>query len=91
MLNKPNDDSIYFYNPDFSLTVVAAALYVVPTCILLYQTGFRHKTWYLICIPIAGVLEVAGYISRSVSVKNVSDVVRLLPLPSLPRGCRNFR
>jgi hypothetical protein len=70
----PNDNSIYFYKPNFPLTVVATVLYLWPTSILLYQIC-RYKTWYLACVPIAGVLEAAGYIARSVSVKNPSDVV----------------
>jgi hypothetical protein len=74
-MSKPNNDSIYFYNPSFPLTIVAAALYLIPTTILLYLTCYRYKTWYLICVPIGSAMEVAGYIARATSVKNVSAVV----------------
>jgi hypothetical protein len=73
--SDPN--SIYFYNPSFPAAVLFTALYTVPTIYLSWQTCFRRKTFYLLCLPIAGLVEVAGYAARDYSVKHVEDVVSL--------------
>lgn len=72
---KEDPGSIYFYHPSFPLTIVAAVLYLIPTVILFYQTCFRYKTWYFLCVPIGSIMEVVGYGIRANSVKHVADVV----------------
>jgi len=67
-------DSIYFYDPSFPAAVTFVVLYAIPTIFLLYLILFRYRSWYFLCVPIGGLLEVAGYGQRSASVKNVCDV-----------------
>lgn len=68
-------DSIYFYNPSVPATVLFTVLYVLPTIALAYLTCFRHRSWYLLALPIGALLEVGGYAARTYSVKNVDNVV----------------
>jgi hypothetical protein len=74
-MTQPVPNSIYFYHPSFPLAVVAATLYLIPTLILVYQTCFRYRTWYLLCVPIGAIMEVVGYGIRAPSVKDVDNVV----------------
>jgi hypothetical protein len=82
--------SIYFYHPNFPLTIVFAIFYLIPTVILVYQTCLRCRSWYFLCVPVGGILEVAGYISRAVSVKNVTDVVGSLFREDLETSYKMF-
>jgi RTA1 like protein len=73
--SSTNDgSSVYFYNPSFGAAVLFAILYLIPTLVLFYQTCFRYRTWYFLCVPIGSLLEVGGYIARGISVKNQSQV-----------------
>lgn len=58
-MSTNNNSSTCFYDPNFWLTIVAAMLCMLPTCVLAIQT-WRYKAWYLVYIPISGVLEIAG-------------------------------
>jgi hypothetical protein len=74
-MTQPDPNSIYFYSPSFPLTIVAAALYLIPTVILFYQRILRYKALYLLCVPIGAFMETVGYAIRAVSVRNVESVV----------------
>ena len=73
--NIDHPDSIWLYNPNFPLAIVAAALYAVPMLIQFWQTVFRYKSYYFIVVFFGALLEVAGYTARAVSVKNYTEVV----------------
>lgn len=72
--------SIWLYNPNFPLAVVASVLYAIPMAILFYQTIFKYKSYYFIVVFFGALLEVAGYAIRAVSIKNYDTIVRLPPL-----------
>jgi len=74
-MGAQSDSNIYFYKPTFGAALLFCILYTIPTVILFWLTCFKHKTLYLLCIPIAGVFEIAGYVSRCYSVKHDTDVV----------------
>jgi hypothetical protein len=57
---------IYGYLPSFPLAVFAATLFGVSLHAHIYQI-YRYRTWYFVTVPIALVLEVLGYIFRSLS------------------------
>ncbi|KAF2018148.1 RTA1 like protein [Aaosphaeria arxii CBS 175.79] len=67
-------DSIYLYSPSTALAGVVAAIYFIPMVVLTWQTFFKYRSWFFLCVQIAAVLEVAGYIARVVSTKKQSDV-----------------
>ena len=60
---------IYGYTPSFILAIVAAVLFAILFLVHSYQI-FRHRTWYFVTVPIALLLEVVGYIARSLSSKS---------------------
>lgn len=74
--NNNNSDSIWLYSPNFALTIVFALLYLIPTTIQFWQTFLKYKSWYFVAVFVGACLEVAGYIVRAVSVKNLSSIVR---------------
>jgi hypothetical protein len=57
---------IYGYLPSFPLAVFAATLFGVSLLAHIYQI-YHYRTWYFVTVPIALVLEVLGYIFRSLS------------------------
>ncbi|KPM38258.1 hypothetical protein AK830_g8316 [Neonectria ditissima] len=70
---NPNGDwdtpiIIYGYTPAFSLAVFAAAWFLIFLLVHLAQT-IRHRSWYFITFPIGLLLEVLGYIARTLSAK----------------------
>ncbi|CZR62608.1 related to Rtm1p [Phialocephala subalpina] len=69
-----NSDSIWLYNPNFALSIVFALLYLIPTTIQFWQTFFKYKSWYFVVVFVGACLEVAGYVVRAVSVKNLSSI-----------------
>lgn len=76
-----NPNSIYQYTPSTALAIVVAIIYLIPTLILGYQTLFKYRSWFFLCVWIGSAIEVAGYIVRAVSTKNVSDIVSTLSGP----------
>jgi hypothetical protein len=79
-MTASDPNSIYFYNPSLPAAVLFTALYAIPTAFLFWRTLVRPKALYLLCLPFAGVFEVAGYAARDVSVKNVESVVSIQPI-----------
>lgn len=74
-MGAESDSSIYFYNPSLPAAILFTILFAIPTAILFWQTCFKYKTFYLLCVPIGALVEVAGYTARSYSVTHVDDVV----------------
>lgn len=74
-MGAQSDSSIYFYNPSLPAAILFTILYAIPTAILFWKTCFKYKTFYLLCLPIGGLVEVAGYAARSYSVTHVDDIV----------------
>ncbi|KAK7421323.1 hypothetical protein QQX98_002217 [Neonectria punicea] len=70
---NPNGDwdtpiIIYGYTPAFSLAVFAAAWFFGFLVVHLAQT-IRYRSWYFITFPIGLLLEVLGYVARTLSAK----------------------
>jgi hypothetical protein len=59
---------IYGYVPSLILAIVAAAFFAITFIAHAYQT-FRYRTWYFVTLPIALLLEVVGYIARTLSAR----------------------
>lgn len=76
-MGAQSDSSIYFYNPVLAPAILFAVLYTVPTVTLFWQTCIKCRALYLLCLPIGGLFELAGYISRAYSVQHVTDIVSL--------------
>jgi len=57
---------IYGYTPSFSLAITATVLFALSCLAHTFQI-WRYRSWYFVTIPIALVLEVFGYIFRSLS------------------------
>lgn len=68
-------ESIWTYNPNFAAAVNFAVFYMVPTCVLFWQTLIKYRSWFFLCVLIGSVMEVAGYCVRSWSIKNQSSIV----------------
>ncbi len=73
------NDSIWLYNPSFSLAVLVAVLYAIPMIIQFYQTVLRYRSWYFLPVLFGALLEVGGYSARAVSVSQPNQIVRLFP------------
>jgi len=82
--DKSNDDndSIWLYNASTALAIVVAVLYLVPTCVLFWQTIIKYRSWFFLCVFIGSCLEVGGYIARAISSKQVTEIVCTPPLSS---------
>jgi hypothetical protein len=57
---------IYGYVPSYPLAIFAATLFSISLFLHMLQIH-RHKTWYFSTVPIALLLELLGYIFRSLS------------------------
>jgi hypothetical protein len=84
MAGNQNSDSIYFYNPSLPASIIFTALYTILAAVLTYQTIFKFKAWYLLCLPAGALLEAVGYMVRDYSVKHTSDVVSAIATSSAP-------
>ncbi|KAK7432459.1 hypothetical protein QQZ08_001024 [Neonectria magnoliae] len=70
---NPNGDwdtpiILYGYTPAFSLAVFAATWFFIFLVIHLAQT-IRYRSWYFVTFPVGLVLEVLGYVARTLSAK----------------------
>ena len=74
--HNDNPNSIWLYNPNFPLSIVAACLYAIPMLWQLWQTVFKYKSYYFIVVFCGACLEVGGYIARAVSIKFQEEIVR---------------
>jgi hypothetical protein len=62
-MQRSNIDS---YVPNYPLTIFAAAIFSLSLILHLGQI-YAYRTWYFITIPIGLILEIMGYICRSMS------------------------
>ncbi|KAF2178137.1 RTA1 like protein [Zopfia rhizophila CBS 207.26] len=69
-----DSESIWLYTASFPLAIIVAIIYLIPTLILTYQTLFKYRSWFFLCVLIGSVLEVGGYIGRAVSTKRVFEI-----------------
>src|ERR1700679_3070442 len=67
--------SIWSYNPSIALAIAVAILYLIPTCILFWQTVMRYRSYFFLCVVFGSALEVGGYIARAVSTRQVDEIV----------------
>lgn len=74
-MGSESDSSIYFYNPSLPAAIVFTILFAISASILIWQTCFKYKALYLLCVPIGALFEVAGYAARSYSVTHVDNIV----------------
>ncbi|KAE8441896.1 hypothetical protein EG329_004202 [Mollisiaceae sp. DMI_Dod_QoI] len=72
--SNSDSDSIWLYNPNFPLSIVFAVLYLIPTVIQFWQTCIKYKSWYFVVVFVGACLEVAGYVVRAVSIKNLDSI-----------------
>lgn len=70
-----SDDSIWTYTPSFALSIVVAIFYLIPTLVLAWQTLFKYRSWFFLCVLIGSMIEVGGYACRAVSTKRVNEIV----------------
>ncbi|KAJ9662804.1 hypothetical protein H2201_005885 [Coniosporium apollinis] len=56
------------------LAIVAAVLYLIPTCVLCWETIIRYRSWFFSCVVFGSGLEVGGYIARAVSTRQVDQI-----------------
>lgn len=71
-----SSDSVFTYTPSFALALVATILYLIPTLILTWQTIFKYRSWFFLCVLLGAAIEVAGYTCRTVATKHVTSIVR---------------
>lgn len=72
-------ESIWLYDASYSLAIVAAVLYAVPTITQFYQTVLRYRAWYFLPVLVGAILEVAGYIVRRISAERDDEIVCFHP------------
>lgn len=78
--------TIWLYNANFPLSIVAAALYAIPMFIIFYQTCFKYRSYYFIVVFFGALLEFAGYIIRGISIKTYKSIVSFVPSFLFLRG-----
>jgi len=71
--SHPN--TIWLYDANFPLAIVAAVLYAIPMVYIFYQTCFKYKSYYFIVVFFGALLEFAGYVIRAISIKNYTSIV----------------
>ena len=49
-----SSDSVFTYTPSFALALVATILYLIPTLILTWQTIFKYRSWFFLCVLLGG-------------------------------------
>ena len=70
--------TIWLYEGNFPLAIVATVIYSIPMLYLFYLTTFKYKSAYFIVVTIGAGLEVTGYSNRAVSIKKYDKIVSLL-------------
>ena len=73
-------ESIWTYEPNFPLSIVAAALYLIPLVVQGYQTFIKYRSYYFWVVFFGALLEVGGYAARAVSIKHLDQIVRTPPM-----------
>ncbi|RYP49562.1 hypothetical protein DL768_004764 [Monosporascus sp. mg162] len=68
------DWSVWLYEPSLALAIAATVVYSLAFVWITYLTVFKHRAWYLICVPIGGAFEVVGYALRSYSTQHHLDI-----------------
>ncbi|KAJ5805225.1 ZIP metal ion transporter, partial [Penicillium riverlandense] len=70
-IQSTHDASYYRYNPSLAVAIVAAVLYGIAFILTLVQ-WVRYRAWVWVVMVIASAMEAVGYISRCISVENVT-------------------
>lgn len=72
---ETHPDSIWLYDPNLPLAIVATVLYAIPLLIQFWQSVFKYKSYYFIVVFLGALLEVGGYAVRTASIKDESSIV----------------
>ncbi|KAI9892129.1 MAG: hypothetical protein M1814_001835 [Vezdaea aestivalis] len=74
--NGPNDTPIiiYGYTPSLGLAGTAAALFFIAFVIHLYFV-IKYRSWSMIPLTIGTLLEIVGYVARSLASKNPYNLI----------------
>ena len=73
-----DDWSIWFYEPSLPLAIIGTIVYAIICIAISYLTLVKHRAWYFTPVVVGAVVEVAAYIARIISLKNVQNLVSLL-------------
>ncbi|KAH9212355.1 RTA1 like protein-domain-containing protein [Leptodontidium sp. 2 PMI_412] len=71
---ETHPDSIWLYDPNLPLAIVATVLYAIPMFIQFWQSVFKYKSYYFIVVFLGALLEVGGYAVRTASIKDESSI-----------------
>jgi hypothetical protein len=72
---ETHPDSIWLYDPNFPLAIVATVLYAITMVVQFWQTVFKYKSYYFIVVFFGALLEVGGYAARVASIKDYTSIV----------------
>lgn len=70
------DQVVWMYPPSLALAILATILYGMIFLTLFYQTIIRYRAWFFTTVVIGAAVELAGYILRSYSAHNQTQLVR---------------
>lgn len=82
-ISNPSDiaemgESIWTYDPNFPVSIVFAVFYAIPLFVQGYQTFIRYRSYYFWVVFVGALLEVGGYAARTVAIKHLDQIVRIL-------------
>ncbi|KAJ9619709.1 uncharacterized protein PV06_00009 [Exophiala oligosperma] len=69
-LQEYNTQGRYDYDPSFAAAIIFLVLFAIATAINLFQF-FRHRAWFWWVMNFAVIMELVGYIARTISIKNL--------------------
>lgn len=71
-------ESIWTYDPNYPVSIVFAVFYAIPLFVQGYQTFIRYRSYYFWVVFVGALLEVGGYAARTVAIKHLDQIVRIL-------------
>jgi len=71
-LQEYQTEGRYNYPPSFAAAVIFVVLFGIAAAVNLFQL-FRHRAWFWWVMNFAVIMELVGYVSRAVSVKNLDN------------------
>lgn len=69
------NETVWMYDPSIALAIIGSVVYGIIFLAITYLTCIKYRAWYFTPAVVGAAIEVGGYICRSYSVKNQSEIV----------------
>lgn len=70
-----DSDNVWLYEPNVPLAIIASIIYGILFLAIAYLTFIKFRAWWFTVVVIGAAIEVAGYVFRTYSAKNQTELV----------------